>query len=233
MVDEQPARHSGQSSMHTGRCKTDTVAGLMAAALNRTIDSPDANFFELGGQSLEALKLVSQGRHAGLAITVHDVYRLQTVGQIAHEAQELSQCPEEDRLPPTHTAPLTRLQLELILPTVDEDGTNTNQMTLTYGGRDASPMVAAWKTIHAVEPVFRTEIRLDVDQGVQAVGTQTAPLGLEIFTNRPTYETAVRSVSMQVGLGRIILLSPSISVYSNGDSAPCSPPSPGSSPAPL
>lgn len=94
-------------------------------------------------------------------------------------------------------------------------------------------MVAAWKTIHAVEPVFRTEIRLDVDQGVQAVGTQTAPLGLEIFTNRPTYETAVRSVSMQVGLGRIILLSPSISVYSNGDSAPCSPPSPGSSPAPL
>lgn len=105
MVDEQPARHSGQSSMHTGRCKTDTVAGLMAAALNRTIDSPDANFFELGGQSLEALKLVSQGRHAGLAITVHDVYRLQTVGQIAHEAQELSQCPEEDRLPPTHTAP--------------------------------------------------------------------------------------------------------------------------------
>ncbi|KAF7596694.1 hypothetical protein BBP40_000617 [Aspergillus hancockii] len=209
------------------------VGECMAAVVDQEILDEDANFFGMGGQSLAALKFISLCRTANLEITIRDVYQFQTIREIAARAREAkpstatyplanSMCheharPAEElhRLVPAvvgqqehafdEVAPLTRLQLELILPTVESDGENTNQMNVTYNGPNSSIMVSAWKRIHTLEPVFRTEFNLDVDQGIQVVRSKpngaTSPLQCKTFIDWSAYESVMRNVPMQVGLG--------------------------------
>jgi len=47
---------------------------------------PDSNFFELGGDSISSLKIVTRARRAGLLITVRTVFEHQTISAIAKAA---------------------------------------------------------------------------------------------------------------------------------------------------
>ncbi|MEV0230716.1 non-ribosomal peptide synthase/polyketide synthase [Nonomuraea sp. NPDC050786] len=53
----------------------------------------DAGFFQLGGDSIMSLQLVSRARRAGLAITARDVFQQQTVEALAAVAQETASGP--------------------------------------------------------------------------------------------------------------------------------------------
>ncbi|WP_246653500.1 non-ribosomal peptide synthetase [Nonomuraea guangzhouensis] len=55
--------------------------------------SVDAGFFQLGGDSIMSLQLVSRARRAGLTITARDVFQQQTVEALAAVAQEAAAGP--------------------------------------------------------------------------------------------------------------------------------------------
>ncbi|MFJ4474305.1 non-ribosomal peptide synthase/polyketide synthase [Streptomyces xanthochromogenes] len=66
------------------------------------------NFFALGGDSILSIQIVSRARRAGLALSTKDVFRHQTVAELALRAGTLA--PVTDTTSPTGPAPLTPIQ---------------------------------------------------------------------------------------------------------------------------
>ncbi|GAA2947594.1 amino acid adenylation domain-containing protein [Kitasatospora cinereorecta] len=56
----------------------------------------DANFFELGGDSIVSIKLVSQARKGGLVITPRDVFEHKTAAGLAAVARTVDELPPQD-----------------------------------------------------------------------------------------------------------------------------------------
>ncbi|GGW45908.1 non-ribosomal peptide synthetase [Streptomyces lucensis JCM 4490] len=66
------------------------------------------NFFALGGDSILSIQIVSRARQAGLALTTKDVFRHQTVAELALVVRESA--PRQDTAEQTGEAPLTPIQ---------------------------------------------------------------------------------------------------------------------------
>ncbi|MGA5036763.1 non-ribosomal peptide synthase/polyketide synthase [Streptomyces capoamus] len=66
------------------------------------------NFFALGGDSILSIQIVSRARQAGLALTTKDVFRHQTVAELALSAKESA--PRPAAVQETGEAPLTPIQ---------------------------------------------------------------------------------------------------------------------------
>ncbi|WP_185443940.1 non-ribosomal peptide synthetase [Kribbella qitaiheensis] len=60
-----------------------TLAELYAEVLSIELVGPEDGFFELGGDSIMSIQLVSRARKAGLIFTPRDVFRHQTVAKLA------------------------------------------------------------------------------------------------------------------------------------------------------
>ncbi|MDJ0840480.1 MAG: amino acid adenylation domain-containing protein [Acidobacteriota bacterium] len=60
-----------------------TLAGIWARILGRETVSADANFFELGGDSILAIQVVTQARHAGLTLEPRDLFQYKTLSALA------------------------------------------------------------------------------------------------------------------------------------------------------
>ncbi|HEX2204789.1 MAG TPA: amino acid adenylation domain-containing protein [Longimicrobium sp.] len=60
-----------------------TLAALLAAVLRRDAVGVDDNFFDLGGDSILCMQLVSRAREAGLPLATRDVFQHQTVAAMA------------------------------------------------------------------------------------------------------------------------------------------------------
>jgi len=60
----------------------------------------DDGFFDLGGDSIVAVELVSRARQAGLEISRRDVFRCQSVAELAAAARVAERAVGEDRLAP-------------------------------------------------------------------------------------------------------------------------------------
>ncbi|NBM15846.1 non-ribosomal peptide synthetase [Streptomyces sp. GC420] len=63
----------------------ETLCALFAQVLGRESVGPDQAFFELGGDSITALTLVSRARAAGLTMTLRDVFTHRTPAALARE----------------------------------------------------------------------------------------------------------------------------------------------------
>ncbi|MEV7615019.1 amino acid adenylation domain-containing protein [Streptomyces sp. NPDC089799] len=63
------------------------LAGLFAEVLGLPSVGVHDSFFELGGDSIVAIQLVTRARTAGLAVTPRDVFRLRTVAGLARAAE--------------------------------------------------------------------------------------------------------------------------------------------------
>ncbi|MEU0677215.1 condensation domain-containing protein [Streptomyces sp. NPDC006172] len=88
----------------------DTLRRLVAQVLGLAADSvrPDHGFTELGGDSIQAIQVVSRARAAGLLITTRDVLRSESIGALATAART-ADGPSESRessQPPRRTGPL-------------------------------------------------------------------------------------------------------------------------------
>ncbi|GIC88132.1 nonribosomal peptide synthetase gliP [Aspergillus udagawae] len=191
--------------------------------------SKDINFFAVGGNSLAALRFTSLCRERGILLTTRDLYLHPTVRGILPYARDLARpgqsvSDKEEQidhrvslkaevaaaLPPldgtvpsdTEVAPLTPLQLELSAPIFQSDGTNTNQLRQTYPMAMADRICNAWRQVCLTEPVFRTQIALDIGPGVQIVHAQPRCQPQEIvFRRREDYNAALIDPSrLAVGL---------------------------------
>uniref|UniRef100_UPI0028A639DA non-ribosomal peptide synthetase n=1 Tax=Pseudomonas sp. TaxID=306 RepID=UPI0028A639DA len=70
----------------------------------------DDNFFEIGGDSIISIQLVSRARQAGIGFSAKDVFQHQSVAGLAGVAELIEQAPLQDQRPVTGSAPLLPVQ---------------------------------------------------------------------------------------------------------------------------
>lgn len=72
------------------------VARLFGEVLQRTAIGPDDNFFDLGGDSISSLQVISRARRAGLNLSAKTIFEHQTVRAIARNAMTQAHVAEND-----------------------------------------------------------------------------------------------------------------------------------------
>ncbi|OXM48870.1 non-ribosomal peptide synthetase [Amycolatopsis alba] len=85
------------------------LAGIWSDVLGVADVGAEANFFELGGDSILSIQVVSRARRAGLILLPHDVFRHPTLAALAAHAGG-GTGPRAEQGPVTGTAPLTPIQ---------------------------------------------------------------------------------------------------------------------------
>ncbi|SDD36712.1 non-ribosomal peptide synthetase [Actinokineospora iranica] len=83
------------------------LAGLFAEVLGLPEVGVDSGFFDLGGDSIMSIQLVSRARRAGLALSVRDVFEHRTVARIAAAAAITTPAAAEDPGDALGSLPLT------------------------------------------------------------------------------------------------------------------------------
>ncbi|MEW2581094.1 amino acid adenylation domain-containing protein [Streptomyces syringium] len=71
--------------------REELLCGLFAEVLGLDSVGIDDGFFELGGDSIISIQLVSRARRAGLVLTPRDVFQLRTVEALASAAQDVEE----------------------------------------------------------------------------------------------------------------------------------------------
>ncbi|MGK5552278.1 amino acid adenylation domain-containing protein [Actinomadura kijaniata] len=78
----------------------ETIAALFAEVLGLERVGAEDGFFDLGGDSIIAIQLVSRARQSGLVITPRDVFQHQTVAELAAVARPAGEGEETEAEPP-------------------------------------------------------------------------------------------------------------------------------------
>lgn len=186
-----------------------TLVDLWATVLDVYPVGVHDDFFELGGDSLLGLRVISLARDAGLRLTTDDLFTLRTVARLAPIVQG-RQVLAVDQEPAYGTAPLTPIQRRFL--EYDMAVPDHWSMPLVLDASDPIDVPAARTALHAVlahHDALRT--RLD------ATGTQTirpiapdAPLDVVEFgvgSDRHAQLTAwitTASGTLDVGAGRLV-----------------------------
>ncbi|BCR24637.1 non-ribosomal peptide synthetase [Aquipseudomonas alcaligenes] len=89
------------------------LAAIWAEVLGVERVGRQDHFFELGGDSIVALQVVSRARQQGLGLTPKDLFQQQTLAQLAGVARSVA-APLADQGPVTGTAPLLPIQARLL-----------------------------------------------------------------------------------------------------------------------
>lgn len=93
------------------------IAGLWLEVIGAAVDSPDDNFFDLGGGSLTAAQIVSRLRARYPEVTVADLYEHPTVSALARSVEQMAQPAERARRRVRPTPTKTQLgQLAFTVP---------------------------------------------------------------------------------------------------------------------
>ncbi|MFE9681823.1 non-ribosomal peptide synthase/polyketide synthase [Streptomyces sp. NPDC006285] len=101
----------------------ETLAGVWAEVLGVARVGVTDNFFELGGDSILSIQAVSRARAAGLRLTSRDVFRHQTVADLAAAAsRRTAEVPAPRRPSEDGPAPLTPVQEWYVATHGDRDG---------------------------------------------------------------------------------------------------------------
>ncbi|MEU6331181.1 condensation domain-containing protein, partial [Streptomyces sp. NPDC047049] len=70
--------------------REEALTGIYAAVLGLDAVTIDDSFFELGGDSISSMRVVSQAREEGLTLTVQQVFQHRTVAELAAVATEVT-----------------------------------------------------------------------------------------------------------------------------------------------
>ncbi|MGW3270893.1 non-ribosomal peptide synthase/polyketide synthase [Streptomyces kronopolitis] len=110
-LPEPPAQPDTATGHVAPRNDTEScLAGIWAEVLGIPRVGVEDNFFALGGDSILSIQIVSRARRAGLALTSKDVFRHQTVAELALRTGAVAAAPEGAAPAPTGPAPLTPIQ---------------------------------------------------------------------------------------------------------------------------
>ncbi|WP_020722883.1 non-ribosomal peptide synthetase [Actinomadura atramentaria] len=116
---------AGTSARTPSTPEEETLAGLFAEVLGLERVGADDGFFDLGGDSIIAIQLVSRARQSGLVISPRDVFQHQTVEELARIARPVGEDeavevePPGAALGPVPPTPILHWFTELSGPTDD------------------------------------------------------------------------------------------------------------------
>ncbi|MET7685699.1 amino acid adenylation domain-containing protein [Streptomyces sp. NPDC005423] len=155
------------------------LAGVWSQVLGAEHVGRGDNFFDLGGDSILALRLVGLGRLAGLGFTVADVFRARTLADLATLVTEAGDAPEPvapfsqldpadaGRLPDglADAYPLTMLQAGMLHEMLADPRRgayhNVTDLKITVPeGFDLDAFQAAVDAVVAGHPILRTSVDL-------------------------------------------------------------------------
>ncbi|MFJ3641302.1 amino acid adenylation domain-containing protein [Streptomyces sp. NPDC090108] len=159
--------------------REEALAGVWTQVLAAEHVGRTDNFFDLGGDSILALRLVGLARQAGLGLTVADVFRARTLADLAALATEAVDAPapvapfsqldpaDRDRLPDglADAYPLTMLQAGMLHEMLADPrrGAYHNVTDLKISvpeGFDREAFQAAVDAVVAGQPILRTSVDL-------------------------------------------------------------------------
>ncbi|MEU7133061.1 amino acid adenylation domain-containing protein [Streptomyces sp. NPDC046261] len=187
-----PVLGVGDGGSEPATAREALLCELLAAVLEVGRVGADDSFFDLGGDSILAIRLVSRARDAGLAFTVREVFQYRTAAALASVAEVVADGPaavadgpfpgleEETRLllgaEPglMDVLPLTPLQEGFLfhaLLTAGDRDVYTTQLVLDLEGElDAEALRTAADRLLARHPSLRVAFRHDVtERPVQVV----------------------------------------------------------------
>ncbi|MFD0906181.1 phosphopantetheine-binding protein, partial [Actinomadura sediminis] len=96
----EPVLSSKVSSRTPSTPEEETLARLFAEVLNLERVGVDDGFFDLGGDSIIAIQLVSRARQNGLVISPREVFQHQTVEELAAVARPVGEDERVEAEPP-------------------------------------------------------------------------------------------------------------------------------------
>ncbi|KAK7540271.1 hypothetical protein IWX49DRAFT_507316 [Phyllosticta citricarpa] len=185
--------------------KPTDLKSVIVGGMARILDVPtctidvDQPFVSQGLHSLAAVMLSSHCRRLGFAIRVEDILTAPSINSLL----QVSSCtPDISKRPSSRRAvtesPLTTLQKLLVFESVRQKKANVVQHMATYHTADIPRLHAAWQTVVAVEPIFRTQ--LDIETQTQRVGSE-APFQWSEHTVRSQYEIEQKTDEAAVAAG--------------------------------
>ncbi|WP_020722882.1 non-ribosomal peptide synthetase [Actinomadura atramentaria] len=151
-----------------GTAEEETLAGLFAEVLGLERVGADDGFFDLGGDSIIAIQLVSRARQSGLVISPRDVFQHQTVEELARIARPVGEDEAVETEPPgadEGPVPVTPI-VAWLRDRVSGDASLVSAFTqatslVTPPGLSADDLVGAVRTVLDRHAMLR--LRLDVD----------------------------------------------------------------------
>lgn len=129
------------------------------------------NFFDLGGDSLSALRCIMQANRFGMALAPISIFRHQTIAELARAAVEASESRRDDQGPVTGPMPLTPAQIRFLRERGTPDPQHWNISSLV-GAADLD-VVALRTAVSAVilhHDALRVRLWEDGDRWRQEIG---------------------------------------------------------------
>ncbi|MET7443506.1 phosphopantetheine-binding protein, partial [Streptomyces sp. NPDC005568] len=153
----------------------ETLAGIWSDVLGVARVGADDNFFELGGDSILSIQVVSRARAAGVHLTSRDVFRHQTVADLAAAASGRTGAVPAPRAPQDEgPAPLTPVQ-EWFFATHGPLKHFSMSMLLDLPrDLDEPALTRALEAVAAHHPALRTRFTRDGDAWRQHPGAGPA-----------------------------------------------------------
>ena len=155
------------------------LAAIWADLLHQDEVGVTENFFELGGDSIISLQVVSRARRAGLVIEPRDVFRHQTIELLAHVSRAMREDKrtavvtrgvlagltddelarlglDEDRIEDFY--PLSPMQQGMLFHSLRDAGSGVyvNQISVEIRGLSVERLRSAWQEVSARHPMLRT-----------------------------------------------------------------------------
>ncbi len=119
------------------------LCGLVADVLGLAEVGVDDGFFDLGGDSIMSIQLVSRARRAGLELSVRDVFEHRTVAALAEIVTETDTTVTEEPGAGIGDVPLTPIKRWLLARTDDLDAFNMSAVLRVPADVDADALTGA------------------------------------------------------------------------------------------
>ena len=166
------------------------VAAAWADVLDTPAPGPDAGFFESGGHSILAMRLVATLRaRTGRAVSVEDVYEAQTVAGLAARLAGAPPAPDQDVLPRSSPPALSPAQRRIWFVEQVAPGTaahNTPFAQRLRGPLDVAKLRGALRATAARQEVLRWRIgQRDGVPEVIAGPPGEVPLAIDDLSGQP------------------------------------------------
>ncbi|WP_344940885.1 amino acid adenylation domain-containing protein [Actinomadura miaoliensis] len=163
------------SSRTPRTAEEEVLAGLFAEVLGLERVGVDDGFFDLGGDSIIAIQLVSRARQAGLVISPREVFQHQTVEELAAIAKPLADADAVEAEPPgtgIGPVPVTPI-MAWLRDRVGGDasligGFHQSMLLRTPADLGLDRLTAAWQAVLDHHDMLR--LRLDVDDNGAGAG---------------------------------------------------------------
>ncbi|MFC8142796.1 amino acid adenylation domain-containing protein [Streptomyces paradoxus] len=180
----------------------ETLRALFAEVLGITVDGigADDGFFDLGGDSITSIHLVSRSLAAGLRLTPRDVFEQRTVaGLAATAAARPAHGPVHEPDAPTGTVPLTPAMLRLLERGGPIGAFSQSVLLVTPAGADRKRLTAALQAVLDHHDVLRLRLAPDGRSAeIPPPGTADAAAVLDRITGPVDFADASQRSASQL-----------------------------------